>query len=488
MSSPNASMITQASSPNSTSATGMPSAQPLLFRPNSLPIWARVSMMPNRNSTITAPMYTSTCETATNSAAARMYCAATPASTITNHSAACTTFFEVTTLSAAKIMNAAMMPNATFCATLTPSAARITALTWSRSFLVRSGFEIGRLGHRLHPLAELFLVVQQVGDLGFGVLVLGAPEQGVERAHLHADAAVHAQRVVDVEAVEVVHLTRLAAGTSWRSQLLVTLDVDAPVGARPSTQHARGAVLLVQGDHPAGADRRRFLLVRVLHGVGTVDDGVFQDAQRDAEPLEQSGNHGLVRHERVRSSERHLEDRSDGGVGEREGDQHLPGEGLQLILPETREAEANPHDDEGEHQHLGEHDQRADDVHPVVDLVDVVPTEPVERDTPAAEEEHRGDEGEHAGGGELGDEEDQEAEARVLGHVARHEFGLGDRHVERRLGQLGLHGDHEDHEAEELGDHERVAEPAEAEDLAGVLGDHDVLQVHRPGLDDHTEC
>src|SRR6056297_1899187 len=248
----------------------MPSGHALLLSPNSLPIWARVSMMPNRNSTITAPMYTSTCETATNSAAARMYCAATPASTITNHSAACTTFFEVTTLSAAKIMNAAMMPNATFCATLMPSAARITALTWSRSFLVRSGFEVGRLGHRLHPLAELLLVVEQVGDLGLGVLVLGAPEQGVERAHLHADAAVHAQRVVDVEAIEVVHLARLAAGAARRGQLLVALDVDAPVGARPGAQHARRAVALVQRDHTTGADGRRLLLVRVLDGVGTV--------------------------------------------------------------------------------------------------------------------------------------------------------------------------------------------------------------------------
>ena len=36
--------------------TGTPSAQPLLLRSDSLPIWARVSMMPNRNSTITAPM------------------------------------------------------------------------------------------------------------------------------------------------------------------------------------------------------------------------------------------------------------------------------------------------------------------------------------------------------------------------------------------------------------------------------------------------
>ena len=55
------------------------------------------------------------------------------------------------------------------------------------------------------------------------------------------------------------------------------------------------------------------------------------------------------------------------------------------------------------------------------------------------------------GGGELGDEEQQEPEARVLGHVAGDELGLGDRHVERGLGELGLHGDEEDDEARRTG-------------------------------------
>ena len=66
-------------------------------------------MMPNRNSTITAPMYTSTCDTATNSAAASTYWAAAPASTTTSHSAACTTLFDVTTRNAPTSMPAAMM-------------------------------------------------------------------------------------------------------------------------------------------------------------------------------------------------------------------------------------------------------------------------------------------------------------------------------------------------------------------------------------------
>ena len=42
---------------------------------------------------------------------------------------------------------------------------------------------------------------------------------------------------------------------------------------------------------------RRFLLVRVLHRVRTVDDGVLEDPERDAETLEQAGELGLVGHQ-----------------------------------------------------------------------------------------------------------------------------------------------------------------------------------------------
>src|SRR5215203_3163388 len=82
--------------------------------------------------------------------------------------------------------------------------------------LLRAGLELRRLRHRLHPLAELVLVVQQLGDAGLGVLILRAPEQRVERAHLDADAAVHAQREVDVEAIEQADRARLAAGPPGR--------------------------------------------------------------------------------------------------------------------------------------------------------------------------------------------------------------------------------------------------------------------------------
>ena len=162
-----------------------------------------------------------------------------------------------------------------------PSTRRASSLSWSRSAILR-----------------------------LGVLVLGAPEQRVERAHLDADAAVHAQRVVDVEAVEVVHLARLAAGTAGRGELLVALDVDAPVGARAGAQHAGGAVVLAEGDDAAGTDRRRFLLVRVLHGVGAVGDRCRSSVPSvTPRPLNRPGTFGFGR-----PSERHLQDGGDHDV------------------------------------------------------------------------------------------------------------------------------------------------------------------------------
>ncbi len=115
------------------------------------------------------------------------------------------------------------------------------------------------------------LVVEQVGDLGLGVLVLGAPEQGVERADLDADPAVHAQRVVDVEAGRGALTVRgLPPHGAGGRELLVALDVDAPVGAAAAAQHAGRAVVLLEGDDAAGASRGRLLLLRVLHGDGAL--------------------------------------------------------------------------------------------------------------------------------------------------------------------------------------------------------------------------
>ena len=77
--------------------------------------------------------------------------------------------------------------------------------------------------------------------------------------------------------------------------------------------------------------------------------------------------------------------------------------------------------------------------------------------------------GERERGAELADEEEEEAEAGVLDHVAGDELALGDGHVERRLRELGLRRDEEEDEADELREDERVADAAPAEDRAVLL-------------------
>src|SRR5205085_152312 len=148
------------------------------------------------------------------------------------------------------------------------------------------GADLERLGRadREHPLPELFLVVEERADPGLGVLVLRAPEQGVERTDLDADAAVHAQGVVDVEPVEDADRPVTTAGPAGRTLLLVALDVDAPVGALPGAEHADGAVLLLEGDDAPGPGRRVLPLVGVLHGHGRL----HHRPERDAETLDQA--------------------------------------------------------------------------------------------------------------------------------------------------------------------------------------------------------
>ena len=97
--------------------------------------------------------------------------------------------------------------------------------------LVGADFKLWRFGNCFHPLTQLCLVVQQVGDVWFGVFVFGAPEKRVERAHFDADAAIHAQRVVDVETVEHVDLAWLATLATWWRKFFVRLDIDTPVWA-----------------------------------------------------------------------------------------------------------------------------------------------------------------------------------------------------------------------------------------------------------------
>src|ERR1700719_4133167 len=215
---------------------------------------------------------------ATNSAASRMYWAAAPARTTTRNNAACTTLRDRTTPIAAAPIATAKTQKATCCSH--------TALLLT----LRLGADLERLGfrHELHPLPQLDLVVQQVGDLELRVLVFGAPEQGVEGAHLDADPAVHAQRVVDVEAVEHADRAWAATFSSGWALLLVPFDVDAPVRALAGAEHADGAVLFLEGDDAPGPRCRGLLLVRVLDR----DRGFQHGLERHAETADEAGHLG----------------------------------------------------------------------------------------------------------------------------------------------------------------------------------------------------
>jgi len=135
---------------------------------------------------------------------------------------------------------------------------------------------------------EPLLLVDQLEDVVLRVFELGAPEQRVEGAHLDADPAVHAQRVVDGETVE--HLDRPApAATHGLVRLLVGVDVDAPVGALPRALVADRAVGLLQGDDPARPGREVRLDVRVLLGDRTRQQVLERHAQALEEPDAEDG-------------------------------------------------------------------------------------------------------------------------------------------------------------------------------------------------------
>src|SRR6516225_3674122 len=56
----------------------------------------------------------------------------------------------------------------------------------------------------------------------------------------------------------------------------------------------------------------------------------------------------------------HLGDAGHQDVEQRQRDQELPGEGLELVLPEPGKGEADPEDQEAKEHDLGEHHREAD--------------------------------------------------------------------------------------------------------------------------------
>src|SRR5690606_20999847 len=202
---------------------------------------------------------------------------ATPPRVATRKSAAWTRLWDVTTRYADTSVS-------------TPTTTQTQLTAWeNHSPIIRPGppccdragigslCDLRLLGDGGKPLVlQRVHVVHQLPHLVLGVLVLGAPEESVERAHLDTDAAVHAEGEVDVKPVEGVADLDPATRLVGRDLDLVALDVDAPVGAVASAQHAHRARLLVEGDDAASPGDRRLLDVRVhdrLQVLGRPEDG-----------------------------------------------------------------------------------------------------------------------------------------------------------------------------------------------------------------------
>jgi len=93
-------------------------------------------------------------------------------------------------------------------------------------------------------------VLPQFGSLNRGVIEGVSPPERIERTHLDADPAVHAQAVVDGEVIE--HVNRAGAACTLLGDFHgVRGQVDAPGWAFPDAQHAGGTSLRVQRDHVA---------------------------------------------------------------------------------------------------------------------------------------------------------------------------------------------------------------------------------------------
>ena len=128
----------------------------------------------------------------------------------------------------------------------------------------------------------------------------------------------------------------------------MALDVDAPVGALAA--HSMQTVQF--SSLRAMTPRARGGGASFTCGYCTVTAGFMHRLERDAEALDQAGELG--------HSEHHLEDAGDDDVHQRERDQELPGERLQLVLTEPGVGEADPEDEEGDEHDLPEEHQRAE--------------------------------------------------------------------------------------------------------------------------------
>jgi hypothetical protein len=132
--------------------------------------------------------------------------------------------------------------------------------------------------------------VEQACNVGLRVFILWAPEEGVERADLDTDSAVHAERVIDIKTVKKVYCSRSPTLTASGSLLFVALDIDAPIRAGSTTEHARGAVVFMQSNDSTRARRWLLLLVGVLHSDSAFEHRLKGDPKTTYETREFEGH------------------------------------------------------------------------------------------------------------------------------------------------------------------------------------------------------
>ena len=134
---------------------------------------------------------------------------------------------------------------------------------------------------------------------------------------------------------------------------------------------------------------------------------------------------------------------------ERDRDQHLPAEVHQLVVAQPGQRRPQPHVDVEEDEQLQDEPDHA--LEAVGDQRDVGRPVAEGQWLRAAEEQRDDDRAHRDRVHELGEEEQREAERRVLGVEPADQLLLGLDEVERRTVELGGGGDHEHHERHDAG-------------------------------------
>ena len=180
----------------------------------------------------------------------------------------------------------------------------------------------------------------------------------------------------------------------------------------------------------------------------------------------------------------------DGGdhqdPGQRGGDEDLPAERHELVIPDPGQRPAQPDEAEQQDQHLAQEPQQRPPAG-----VRPGPQRDRPRCPPAAEEQGGGQAGHRGHVDVLGEVEQRELERGVLGVEAAHQFALALGEVERQPVGLAHHGEQVD---EERGEQQhrvprRVVQdhPEQVELVAVRLGRHDRRGGQGAGVQEHRD-